>query len=243
MALVLVAAIGLGSVLNHTRVQRRAVDAIERVGGRVMFDFQTFEEGGPQPPLEPPGPRWLRSLIGDEWFRDVVFVDVRGTDADDELLAQVAHFHQLEILYMGETSITDAGLGHLSKLRHLGELGVENTRVGDAGIASISRMTNLVYLSLRGTQVSDVALRHLQGLVNLESLNLSNTRISNQGLRELNTFRKLTSLYLSGTLVTEISPEAIANLRHLGYLTLSRPAYDKAQSLNKLPPDLVIILP
>ena len=76
--LLTVLCVWLAVTVNRARKQREAVAAIEAVGGMVLYEHQYDDS-------EPPGPKWLRELVGDEYFVsvDVVFF-VEATDADLE---------------------------------------------------------------------------------------------------------------------------------------------------------------
>lgn len=77
-------AVWLGVVVQRAREQRETVKAIEALGGRVTYDwklsgFEGCSVGLPRGPLpEPHGPRWLRQLVGDEYFQEVRLVKFPG---------------------------------------------------------------------------------------------------------------------------------------------------------------------
>jgi hypothetical protein len=78
-------AIWLSVIANRAREQQEAVKAIEAMGGAVYYDWQIEYEHSEKPGLlfsinhdkPPPGPDWLRRLIGAEFFQDAeaVFLD------------------------------------------------------------------------------------------------------------------------------------------------------------------------
>ncbi len=68
---------------------------------------------------------------------------------------------QLERLYLGRTSVTDAGLENLKGL------------------------TQLRFLLLDGTDVTDAGLEHLKGLKQLERLWLNETYVTDAGVADL----------------------------------------------------------
>src|SRR5262245_10359599 len=84
LVLITALCIWLGFQVNAARRQREAVAAILKVGGSVKYDFQMVLNPTIPSPLNvsykslkdasPPGPAWLRHLIGDEYFQDVVEV-------------------------------------------------------------------------------------------------------------------------------------------------------------------------
>ena len=66
-----------GVVVNRAYEQREAVRAMKALGAMVFYDWQLGRPRGiknflPRPrQAEPPGPKWLRRVIGDEFFQDV----------------------------------------------------------------------------------------------------------------------------------------------------------------------------
>lgn len=71
-------AVWLGLIVVRIREQREAVRQVERIGGRVIYDWQ-------QPGRlnrKPNGPEWLRRVIGDDYFQTVEGVYGLGSDAD-----------------------------------------------------------------------------------------------------------------------------------------------------------------
>lgn len=61
------------------QTERRAIDAAERLGVFVRYDYECDSDAvsdPPDPPPTPPGPAWLRSLLGDDAFaRPVLYMD------------------------------------------------------------------------------------------------------------------------------------------------------------------------
>src|SRR4051812_25186139 len=76
MVLVVLLAVVLARVTNRARAQRRAVATIRAAGGEIIYDFQSTGRGSSRdgPDVVPAGPRWLRHILGDEYFQDVVEV-------------------------------------------------------------------------------------------------------------------------------------------------------------------------
>ena len=77
-------AVWLGFYVKRVRDQRETVAAILKAGGTVAYDYQSppkVSPGGPlYPTARPPGPSWLRNLIGEDYFVTVVhfrFLDWR----------------------------------------------------------------------------------------------------------------------------------------------------------------------
>ena len=67
---ILVIGIWLGWQVNRAREQREAVAAVRRYGGEVHYEHEFFD-GKLKSGRTDWAPRWLRQLVGDEFFRQV----------------------------------------------------------------------------------------------------------------------------------------------------------------------------
>src|SRR5271170_2838248 len=72
MVVVLLMAIGLGWIINRARTQRKAVEAVQKAGGFVVYDWQDPLMGSLISTAGPKVPRWCLQLFGPEFFQDVV---------------------------------------------------------------------------------------------------------------------------------------------------------------------------
>ncbi len=129
--------------MQRARKQKEAVEAIKKLGGEIQYDYEVRQAGNPLPRV-PPGPAWLRNLLGDDFFASAVGV-------------------------FFPPSVTDAGLEHLKGLRQLQRLGLSGTQVSDAGLERLKGLTQLLGLSFyNSTQVSDAGLAYLNRLTQLQ---------------------------------------------------------------------------
>lgn len=124
-------------------------------------------------------------------------------------------------LHLAGTSVTDAGLVHLSGLSNLRILNVEATAVGDMGLLHIQGLESLRVLRLGGTAVSDIGLSYLAGLTNLSVLRLGKTRVHDAGLFHLKGLTNLSVLRLGSTRVSDAGLSALKNLSNLRQLSLA----------------------
>ena len=62
----------LGVKMQRAREQKQAVEAIEKLGGSVAYDYQYDASGSWITGAKPPGPTWLREILGDDLFANVV---------------------------------------------------------------------------------------------------------------------------------------------------------------------------
>ena len=221
MLMVLVLVIGgvLGWVVKRATVQRRAVEAITKAGGQVMYDFQHAGKP-PKPGASSPWPKWLIEAVGVDYFHNVVGVwfppngkrdaDALSTDALMAYLAQLDKLVSLDLDRARGGSLSDAGFAHVGGLDRLENLYIRSTGLTDAGLAPLARLTQLRLLYLKGTSMTDAGLTHLRGLTRLNLLDLSeNPGIHGSGLVNLAGMPKLVVLNLDQTPIDE------AGLSHL----------------------------
>lgn len=91
----------------------------------------------------------------------------------------------LKTLYLGGTSLDDAGLTHLKPLSGLESLNLSGTKITDAGLPAIDALVHLKTLSLADTAITDAGLVQLRDLRELKTLNLRRTKVTLAGVSEL----------------------------------------------------------
>lgn len=253
--------IWLAVIAGRAHRQERAMDTVERLGGYVQFDYGgvgEFPAAGGKGSIEIdnftirenkgelPGviwPRWLRRLLGEEYFRTVTMVNVgrrKPSDGDlklldalpdltgvflfqnstigDEGLAHVAQLKNLVQLDFCGTSVTDQGMASIAGLTNLKELWMfEVPGVTDAGMKYVSGLHELKLLDVRRTpQLTDAMLPYLAGLTKLEDLELGGTGITDDGMRYLSGLVNLRQLSLQET---NIQGPGLRDLAELPMLT------------------------
>ncbi len=67
----------------------------------------------------------------------------------------------LNVLWLGRTKVTDAGLAHIAALPSLMVLDLDRTRVGDVGLASLCKLPRINSLNFYETSVTDAGLAKL----------------------------------------------------------------------------------
>ena len=164
---------GLGWLGFKVRVAHRQqanVAAIVKLGGNVEYDYDNDAQGNRVPNPTPPGPKWLRGLLGDDFFRDVTGCDLTDKPVTDAELKHVANFAKLKWLFLDGTQVTDAGLEQLEELTELTELSLVRTQITEAGLEHLKGLAQLEELHLYGTQVrkrrSEEASAGIAGLPN-----------------------------------------------------------------------------
>jgi len=208
--------------MKSARQQKEAVEEVKKRGGRVFYDHQPF----PAAIAEPPGPAWLRNLLGQDFFATVVAVGLfppGPSDAGFEHLKSLTQLRELSLigpcftdaslehlkgltnlrsLDLEETSVTDAGLEHLKALTRLESLSISLARVTGAGFEHLKGLRQLRELAL-GFDATDASLERIKGLTQVQKLSLFSMCVTDAGLRHLRGMAQLRKLSLFQTNVTD----------------------------------------
>jgi hypothetical protein len=212
------------------REQADAIRKLQVTGGHIAFDFQLDDQENWKRDPEPFAPAWLRSAVGEDYFRDVVIVNLdEGSDPTDDDLAAVRRLTSLRQLTLyNRPRLTDACLQHISGLRDLRWLALNGTQITgtglryikglnrlegfsadhapitDEGLSHLQHLKSLRFLMLNHTNVTDAGMTYLSGLASLESLQLRQTSISDEGLKHLHPLKNLKTVLLPDARITEV---------------------------------------
>jgi len=202
----LLVAIWLGCHAKSARHQRLVVEEIRSLGGYVMYDYEARNDQIGKP-LSPPGPQWLRDIVGDDWFQSAYYVRLEGAAVTDSSLPRleqlpylrgleirstsvtdvsfVAQLHELVALKLSHSPITDEGLRALPGLQKLRSLDVSGTRITDEGLAYVGKIENLEVLKANGTAITNAGLRHLQNLKKPHVFEAAGTGVTDEAINEV----------------------------------------------------------
>ena len=100
----------LGLKVREARQQQADIAAIEELGGRVAFDDEVDSQGNSVPNAKPPGPVWLRAVLGDNFLRSVYSVDIEGQSLSDADLEHIRGLTTLKRLDVAGLRLTNAAL-------------------------------------------------------------------------------------------------------------------------------------
>ena len=251
MVIVLVTGGIMGWKANLAHSQRRAVEAIMAINGRVVYDFQNsgndvLTPTPMSPRKEPSAPKWLRNVLGDEYFQEVTMVIISSavsdeilptiakldhlvtlslnmSKLDDSALAQVAKFPSLQSLSLSHAAVTDAGIAYLAGARKLRRLGIfGGAGVTDAGMASLAGLSDLKSLEILGApKLTALGLKNLgPTLANLETLVVYQTALTDEGMACLDNCRKLKILSLSSAKIGDAGFAHFRNMKSLKTLVV-----------------------
>ena len=217
LAAVLVVAVLMAVWRVHAQKQLYVLALVQRLGGDVTYSYQRKGLSSP------PGPEWLRKLMGDEYFLTVDGVAIGSQYLTDDDLTVFQDLTRLRVLRLSNGQLTDRGLEKLTNLSNLTDLDLNFTLISDAGMPHLSRLTNLKELSLKSTNVTDAGLPYLLDMRKLEKLRLGHynlkgrdadeqpvSNITDDGLSCLAGLRNLKMLVL---LNTKATPEGLQRLK------------------------------
>lgn len=115
----LLASVGLswfGVKYRRAERQRKFVEAIRKAGGLVYYQHE-LDCRGRQHSYPPPGPVWLRQIVGDDFLASIRRVTFTDHDLSAEALAFLATWDGCEELCA--YCVTDAGLERIRKWTRL----------------------------------------------------------------------------------------------------------------------------
>ena len=127
----------------------------------------------------------LRPLAQDSRFLRARCTAAEESCGGDQVLALLPLADQLAELDLSGSTIVDADLASVGRLRHLTRLSLDRTGIGDAGLANLDSLRHLEYLNLYGTAVTDAGLASLAPLTNLRAIYLWQTGVTPEAVERL----------------------------------------------------------
>ncbi len=238
LLLILVVALGLGWRVDRARRQRHAIAQVEKYNGYVRFDYE-YAGGKEIPNAKPKGPKWLRGILGDDYFREVnrvFYVDQPLSDATLAPLADLSEIEELRFLTRlfhgkapvdppaGLERLTESGLSRLEGLTRLRRLDFHDMELTGSMLRHLNRSTQLEELSIfEGDAVeggiSDEGMPPLGAMPRLRVLSLWCHRITGSCLEPLRGSRSLEELQFYG------SPLSDAGFENIGAITSLKDLY------------------
>ena len=125
----------LGCKLEEKRRERWAEGRLDKFGAIISHNYS--DDGDPFADDVPPGPLWLRRLLGDDFFLHVMTIEFMppelaeranaGPPINDEGLAILRYLPALETLFLAKSQVTDHGLRHITELKTLKYIDLRHT--------------------------------------------------------------------------------------------------------------------
>jgi len=141
LIVVLIIAAALGWVVKRSvqaRNENPFAKHLENLGGIAVYDYELGDNGTGfiahfSIHRDAPGPRWLRSLLGETFFTDLVGFD--GIALSDDDLADLCQFRKLKTVgFYQNKKVTDQGLAYLEQISTLRSIDLRGTGVSQDGI-------------------------------------------------------------------------------------------------------------
>jgi internalin A len=246
MLIVLLIGGWLGWMVHRAKVQREAVAAIVKAGGNVLYDWEL----GKPPGAKPNGPKWLRDLIGIDYFDTVVAINANRPAVDDAVVAHIGRLTHVTFLGLQDSTVTDVGLAKLAGLHKLRNLLLRTPNVNGSSFRHLSGLRGLCNLHFVMTPITDENLAYLLPLTSIQKLSLFDTRITDAGMKDLARMSGLQKIWLQ---TSGVGDEGLRELgRHRGPLTVelssrankrvkTRITPQGIEAMKKLAPKLVIV--
>lgn len=205
-------AIWLAIQTHRARNQQQAVTALTNLKVQIGYDWHYNENNPLQsiPNAAPPGPKWLRKAIGDQYFVRVVRLNFEQTETNDADLRWLESLPDVRWLSLYDTRVTNKGMKYLASLPKLENLYIFGTEIGDAGLQHVRKLKALREIQCSGNPISDEGLQHLSALAQLEDVRVGYTKVTDSGLKHLERLRNLRYLDLRGT---QVSEQGVATLQ------------------------------
>ena len=216
--------------MKAAREQKQVVTRINETEGWIAYDYQFDPADTWIENPQPPEPSWLRYLIGDDFFFEIVEIrfekHLNSLDEQTERVPKVTNadlaeypkrLPRLRNLTLSDTGVTEVGLSYLKGVTNLESLRfTRRDGVISAGeVQQLGELRQLRYLSLWCMEITDADLQHLECLTELQSLQLACNPLTDQCLVHLSSMAQLKSLNLRYTRVTDSGLQMLAVLNQL----------------------------
>jgi hypothetical protein len=230
MILVLVLGGGIGWVAQRAKIQRDAVRGISAAGG-VRYNWQYVSEKY-DPKASPPGPKWLRDIVGPDLLDTVVLANLQGPNADDRVMSHVGALPGVERFNLqGKTSpsLTAAGMARIGQLPRLQQFWVQGMTDPSGFLPYLFDKPRLRSIWLQAAAVTDGDLARLARLTRLEELLLNGRNVTDAGFAHLASLKSLRWLELPGCHVGDLSAlSGLKDLERINLHTRVSPRHDQS---------------
>ena len=118
--------------MEQARRQREAVAAIGQIGGQVIYD-SPVQRRIHNRPIGLSTPKWLRNIMGQDFFDDVQEVDFNYSQVSDTVLVNVEGLQKMKWISLYNNQVTDKMLIHFYGLKNLETVVLRHTSVSKEG--------------------------------------------------------------------------------------------------------------
>lgn len=139
----------------------------------------TYAHEAVKPPLAPPGPIWLRHMIGDHFFFQPHQVVLQTHDAD--MLDALAQLNGVEFVMVD--GLDDNELKILAKIKTLRRISTSSPDVTSEGFRSLRALTALESIVIADGRIDDNDVLYLAPLNNLKLLSVDGSFVTVEGIQ------------------------------------------------------------
>lgn len=211
---------------NEAHRKRRIALAVTTAGGQVTYLHQEVGTGDEMLldfNAEPPGPRWLRDLVGPDYFQEPRRIGISSGKVTDKWLIRhiddISRLKKLNTLSLDNSKLSSETVGCLGRLTRLDTLMLWGP-TGDEVLPEFHRLTNLRVFLVIGRAITDKGLAYLCRFQRLEDLTLVETSITDGGLQNLSRLPNLKRLYIEKARITDSGLRHLESLSDLEVITL-----------------------
>lgn len=221
--------VALGWKLNRVHNQRIAVAEVERLYGQVQYDYQT----GPTRNTVPPGPKWFKALLGDDFFAEVtrIYVYSAPEPFSDQTIERLSRLPTVKCLKLHPFEISANGLAYLARMQSLERLSLCLAAVTGADLAQLKKLKRLKHLDIRllsnvaNPIVTDDFIADIAALPSLKTLHFESDAVTDDGIARLSQISDLQELSINSARITDAGLEHLKRMKHLKYLMVSGPQF------------------
>ena len=203
--------------VRETRREQSIVKLIEQAGGQVEYNYAYGNSKGSwsNPKPQPPGPKWLHMIVGEEMFVDVDFVRLDKAKISPEIARRMQQLDGVDTVFIQSTNVPAGAMCNLPpSVRWLSLTESSTTREDLSYLGDLP----LKELWLDSANLSDDDLKKLRLPASLAALHLSDNSITAEGLRSLAILPHLEMLSLESTMVGDEAIDWLMRQPNLGRL-------------------------
>jgi Leucine-rich repeat (LRR) protein len=176
----------LGMHVNRARNQARVAG---QLNSGIIYRHQWPPGGRLDRNAEPPGPKWLRDLIGDHYFQTLHIIE--GGHPDEKLLADIGRLHGLEQIIIHANRLTDPdALRNIRNCRTLESVSViYGKKLKRVNLSCLGNLPRLHSLRLDSLKIDDDEIENIAAVKSLRKLTIKQTLITKEGVDRLAVLR------------------------------------------------------
>ena len=214
--------------------QRKSlVRRIQKAGGDVTFQDRWFLPRVEEAYLA--GQDNADPLVQELWrFRSLKMLRIQSSFVSDESLRVLAGMKDLQELDLNWTSVSDAGIAHLTKLPNLKSIMFiklnppfnkaycHPSQLTDKTIEHLAKIPSLEKIIFWGSELGDADFAKLKSCENLKELWLIDSGLNNQTISGLRELKSLKYLDLSDNEIDDQAFAVFTKMTNLNYLSITR---------------------